>query len=122
MRSRLSNLLFCLCFSALAMDVSAASLAQQRQLYDEAKRALAKGDSAPYRRHASALRDYPLEPYLAYEELTARLKTASTAEIEKFLAEHGDLPQISWMKLRWLRLLAARGDWPTFLKYYDPKL
>ncbi|WP_213663010.1 transglycosylase SLT domain-containing protein [Stutzerimonas stutzeri] len=122
MRSRLSNLLFCLCFSALAMDVSAASLAQQRQLYDEAKRALTKGDSAPYRRHASALRDYPLEPYLAYEELTARLKTASTAEIEKFLAEHGDLPQISWMKLRWLRLLAARGDWPTFLKYYDPKL
>ncbi len=122
MRSRLSNLLLCLCFSTLAVDVSAASLTQQRQLYDEAKRALAKGDSAPYRRHASALRDYPLEPYLAYDELTARLKTASTAEIEKFLAEHGDLPQISWMKLRWLRLLAARGDWPTFLKYYDPKL
>ncbi len=59
---------------------------------------------------------------LAYDELTARLKTASNEEIEKFLAEHGDLPQANWMKLRWLRWLADRGDWATFVKYYDPKL
>ena len=26
------------------------------------------------------------------------------------------------MKLRWLRLLAARGDWQTFTRYYDPKM
>ena len=26
------------------------------------------------------------------------------------------------MKLRWLRWLAERGDWATFVKYYDPKL
>ena len=68
------------------------------------------------------MRDYPLEPYLAYDELTHRLKSASNQEVEKFLAEHGDLPQINWMKLRWLRLLAARGDWQTFTRYYDPKM
>lgn len=50
------------------------------------------------------------------------MKSASNAEIEKFLAEHGDLPQANWMKLRWLRWLAERGDWATFTKYYDPKL
>ena len=59
-----------------------------------------------YRRYQSALRDYPLEPYLAYDELTHRLKSASNQEVEKFLAEHGDLPQINWMKLRW------RACWP----------
>src|SRR5690606_37135359 len=85
-----------------------------------AKQALARGDSGPYRRYANALRDYPLEPYLAYDDLTARLKTASNAEGEKFLAEHGDLPQASWMKLRWLRLLAARGDWKPFVEHYGP--
>ncbi len=90
--------------------------------YDEAKRALAKGDSGPYQMYATALADYPLEPYLEYDELTARLKTASNAEIEKFLAEHGDLPQANWMKLRWLRWLAERGDWQPFVKYYDPKM
>ncbi|GAB0079628.1 transglycosylase SLT domain-containing protein [Pseudomonas syringae] len=72
--------------------------------------------------YSTALADYPLEPYLEYDELTARLKTASNAEIEKFLAEHGDLPQANWMKLRWLRWLADRGDWQPFVKYYDPKM
>jgi soluble lytic murein transglycosylase len=122
MRSRLPRLLLSLLITTLALQATAASLEQQRRYYDEAKRALEKGDSGPYRRYASVLRDYPLEPYLAYDELTARLKSASNADVEKFLAEHGDLPQIGWLKLRWLRLLAARGDWKTFLAYYDPKL
>ncbi|MFD2644901.1 transglycosylase SLT domain-containing protein [Pseudomonas japonica] len=120
---RLLNLVSCLLLSASVASVAqAADLAQQRQMYDEAKRALAKGDSGPYRRYAAALQDYPLEPYLAYDELTARLKSASNAEIEAFLAKNGDLPQANWMKLRWLRWLAERGDWKPFVKYYDPKL
>ncbi|TBU96012.1 lytic murein transglycosylase [Stutzerimonas kirkiae] len=120
MRGRFSSFSFCLLLSfLLAGACQAASLAQQRQYYDEAKQALAKGDSAPYKRHAGALRGYPLEPYLAYDELTARLKTASNEEVSTFLERHGDLPQINWMKLRWLRLLAARGEWPLFVRYYD---
>lgn len=123
MRSRLFSLFSCLLLTATAaQSVHAVDLSQQRQYYDEAKRALAKGDTGPYRMYASALADYPLEPYLAYDELTARLKTASNPEIEEFLAEHGDLPQANWMKLRWLRWLAERGDWQPFVKYYDPKM
>ena len=119
--------LFCLLSAFLSCSLGlasaqAANLAQQRQMYDEAKRALAKGDKGPYLRYANALRDYPLEPYLAYDELTARLKWASNDEIEAFLTEHGDLPQAGWMKLRWLRWLAERGEWQTFINYYDPKL
>jgi soluble lytic murein transglycosylase len=123
MRSCLLRLVPCLflCLSTVA-SVQATDLSTQRQYYDEAKRALANGDSGPYFRYAPALADYPLEPYLAYDELTARLKTASNDEIEKFLALHGDLPQANWMKLRWLRWLADRGDWQPFVKYYDPKL
>ncbi|HSC83893.1 MAG TPA: transglycosylase SLT domain-containing protein [Pseudomonas sp.] len=119
--------LICLFSTLLACSLGlssaqAASLIQQRQMYDEAKRALAQGDKGPYQRYASALHDYPLEPYLAYDELTARLKWASNEEIEAFLTEHGDLPQAGWMKLRWLRWLAERGDWQTFVNHYDPKL
>lgn len=98
----------------------AATLTEQRRYYDEALQALQKGDSGPYRRYADALRDYALEPYLAHEELTARLPGASNAEVERFLAEHGDLPQIRWLKMRWLRLLAERNDWTTFGRYYEP--
>ncbi len=123
MRGRLLSLFSCLLLTTVTLDAAqAVPLAQQRQMYDEAKRALAKGDSGPYKRYANSLADYPLEPYLAYDELTARLKWASNDEIEKFLAEHGDLPQANWMKLRWLRWLAERGEWKTFVNYYDPKM
>ncbi|WP_350448152.1 transglycosylase SLT domain-containing protein [Pseudomonas solani] len=123
MRGRLLSLFSCLLLTTVTLNAAqAVPLAQQRQMYDEAKRALAKGDSGPYKRYANALADYPLEPYLAYDELTARLKWASNDEIEKFLAEHGDLPQANWMKLRWLRWLAERGEWKTFVNYYDPKM
>ncbi|WP_286916669.1 MULTISPECIES: transglycosylase SLT domain-containing protein [Pseudomonas] len=123
MRSRLFSLFSCLILSASSVaTIQAADLATQRQYYDEAKRALAKGDSGPYMRYAAELQDYPLEAYLAYDELTPRLRSASNAEIEGFLAKHGDLPQANWMKLRWLRQLAERGEWAPFVKYYDPKL
>jgi soluble lytic murein transglycosylase len=119
----LFSLLSCLLLSATAaQSVQAVDITTKRQYYDQAKRALAKGDAGPYRMYGSALADYPLEPYLAYDELTARLNSASNDEVERFLAEHGDLPQANFMKLRWLRLLASRGDWQPFVKYYDPKL
>jgi len=114
------RLLACLYVVLLcAQTVFAASLAQQRQYYNEAKRALAKGDSKPYQQYAKALADYPLLPHLAYDELTNRLRYASNKEVEAFLAKHADLPQINWMKLRWLRRLAEREQWATFVKYYD---
>jgi soluble lytic murein transglycosylase len=122
MRGRLSFFSCCVLLILASAPLHAASLTQQRQAYDQAKAALAKGDNSVYLRNAALLRDYPLEPYLAYDELTARLKSARNDEVEKFLAEHGDLPQASWMKLRWLRWLAQRGDWKTFVNYYDPTL
>ena len=123
MRSRLVCLLSCLVLSTTAINsAQAVDLTLQRQYYDDAKRALAKGDSGPYLRNRAALADYPLEAYLAYDELTARLSSASNDEVERFLAQNGDLPQANWMILRWLRMLADRGDWDTFAKYYDPKL
>ena len=69
MRGRLFTLVSCLLLSISSVDaVHAASLTEQRRLYDQAKAALAKGNSAPYMASRSALRDYPLEPYLAYDE------------------------------------------------------
>ncbi|MCM2320330.1 MAG: transglycosylase SLT domain-containing protein [Pseudomonas sp.] len=124
MRARPLVLIACLLASLglFTQPATAASLAQQRILYDEAKRALGKNDPAPYLRNRQALQGYPLEPHLAYDELTLRLKNANNREIETFLAEHGDLPQIGWMKLRWLRWLAERGEWQTFIKHYSPAL
>ncbi|NLY12695.1 MAG: transglycosylase SLT domain-containing protein [Gammaproteobacteria bacterium] len=124
MRSRYL-LPFLIITSLISLTLStahAASLTQQRNLYNQAKLALSKNDASLYLNNRAALRDYPLTPYLAYDELTQRLASASDDEVEKFLLEHGDLPQINWMKLRWLRLLSERQQWPLFLKYYSPEL
>lgn len=123
-RYRFSRLLavFAAGASLLCTTSFAANLSQQRQQYDLALKALERGDSSIYQRYASNLRGYPLRPYLDYQQLTNRLPAANDAEVEAFLLEHGDLPQISWLKLRWLRALAERGQWPLFLKYYSPKL
>ncbi len=123
MRSRyLLPLVLFVALSHSVFSVSAATLQQQRTLYNQAKLALSKNDASLYLNNRAALRDYPLTPYLAYDELTQRLATASSDEVEKFLLEHGDLPQIKWMKLRWLRLLSERRQWPLFLQYYSPEL
>lgn len=99
-----------------------ASLDEQRQYYDQAKAALARNNPDVYYQYAAALADYPLTPYLAYSDLNARLKTADNQEVRRFLSAHGDLPQTNWLKLRWLRLLADRGDWQTFVDYYSADL
>ena len=124
MRSRylLPVVLFLTTLNAPLAFANTASITQQRSLYNQAKLALSKNDTSVYLNNSAALRNYPLTPYLAYDELTQRLPTASNNEVEKFLLEHGDLPQINWMKLRWLRLLSERQQWPLFLKYYSPEL
>ena len=59
MRSRLFNFLSCLLLSATAVQsAQAVDLTTQRQYYDQAKRALAKGDSGPYMQYSQALADY----------------------------------------------------------------
>ena len=58
MRGSLFSLLSCLLISTLSIPAAnAVTLAQQRQYYDQAKAALAKGDKGPYERYATALRD-----------------------------------------------------------------
>lgn len=113
------SLCFALVYSAGVMGTS---LEQQRALYTQAKTAMAKGDKSVYLQNKAALASYPLTPHLAYDELTSRLASASNEEIEQFLQQNGDLPQINWMKLRWLRGLAREGDWERFNRYYTPSM
>lgn len=100
----------------------AASITQQRQAYDQALRALKRGDRSSYLHQLNELRSYPLLPVLTYTDLKQRLNTASSAEIERFLHNHSDLPQARWLKRNWLKQLAKRQQWSNFAKHYDGDL
>ncbi len=123
-KAALSFYTLCLASSLVltSLPASAASISSQRSLYTQAKAAMDKKDPTVYLANQRQLKNYPLTPYLAYEELSLRLDSASTQEVERFLKAHDDLPQSRWLKLRWLRNLAKNYDWKTFDRYYSAEL
>src|SRR5690625_6166891 len=61
------------------------SLEQQRETYIEAQRALSQRQMKRYRALAAELQDYPLLPYLQYQEMTRQLSNLSSEEVANFL-------------------------------------
>lgn len=66
------------------------------------------------------LEGYILAPYLDYYYLRARLAEVDDSAVEDFLRQHGELPVAGLLRSTWLRHLAARGQWRTFLDNYEP--
>lgn len=93
-------------------------LATQRQQYRVVENALARGDPRPFFRARGLLADYPLYPYLELEELRRRLDAMPAAEVEAFLARHGDDLPAARLREAWLPLLAAHERWAEFLRHY----
>ncbi len=103
-----------------AATVDGATLVKQRKLYPDAREALRRGQMKQFRRLARRLRDYPLYPYLVYSELDRRLARARKEEVLAFLQHYPDTPLAARLHSRWLRTLARRGKWKTFLAHYAP--
>ncbi len=94
---------------------------QERKHFLRAENALAVGDMGSFKRYFRRLGHYPLVDYLEYAELKRRLSKAGTKEVEAFLSRHGDTPISAQLRRRWLKLLAKRAKWATFLQFYDRK-
>jgi soluble lytic murein transglycosylase len=90
----------------------------QRRDYQAALAALRAGDTARFAKLRESLDGYVLRGYLDYEALKDRIETAPSAELRAFLAANGHIPGADAVRKRWLRLLAARGEWNTFLREY----
>lgn len=106
---------------AVNFPVSSARKAE-RLYYLEAQKALNKNQLARYQLILPKLKNYPLLPYLEYQELGDRLMALPRAEVDQFFARHNS----SWlgerMRHRWLRTLAIKELWPDYLRYYDANL
>ena len=96
-------------------------LAQQRKEYVSAKKSLNAGHYKTFSKKAEKLVDYPLYPYLQYHYLSRRLWKVKTDEIVDFLENHADLPTAGDLRKRWLKLLAKRGHWNTYIEHYLPQ-
>lgn len=105
---------------ALLAPVSATGAvdADTRRFLD-AEKALARGRVPEFRRLARGLEHYPLYPYLVYDELRRRLGKAGAAEVSAFLAGYADTPLSERLRRRWLNVLARRGEWSSFLRFWN---
>ena len=107
----------------VAMAVFAQDITQQeedrRRDYLSALEALKAGQHGRFKALYNGLDGYILRGYLEYESLKNRVPSASAAEIRRFLAENSQAPTSDVIRKKWLRVLASRGDWPTFLAEYQ---
>ncbi len=112
---------FCVLLGALYTSgaVKDAQWVHERELFLEARSALAAGDRATYLDLLKAVRDYPLVGYLRYEDLENRLADATDEEIEVFLEIYGDSPISGRLRNDWLARLAAQGRWDKYLEVYQ---
>jgi soluble lytic murein transglycosylase len=105
-----------LCISANFADTD--PLAEQREQFLDARKALQESRLDDYRRLAAGLTDYPLYRYLEFEELRDRLSRADGSEITGFLQRYEGEP-VSWrLRRAWLYNLARHKQWQQFLQAY----
>ena len=98
----------------ISFNVQANSLLQERWQFKDAYNALLNGNTLSIQ-----LQNYPIVHYLRYFYLELHLE--ETNAIKMFLNQYKDSPIAKPLRESWLRYLAEKEDWKTFLIGYTPQ-
>jgi soluble lytic murein transglycosylase len=96
-----------------------ANIEQQRQLFHDASAALERNKISKFNKILKQLEDYPAKPYLEYDAFSRRVSKAKPEQVEKFLQQFADFPFAYHARGKWLNVLARRGEWENYLKFFD---
>ena len=96
-----------------------ASIEQQRQLFRDASSALERNQISKFNLMLKQLDDYPAKPYLEYDAFSRRVSMAKPQQVEQFLQQYAEFPFAYHARGKWLNVLARRGDWKNYLKFFD---
>lgn len=114
---------------ALAAEADAsAKRVQQRKDYAAARRALDQKQLQAYRQLLPKLSNYPLLPYLEYDEVNRRLASFPVKDVTAFLTKYPDSLLADRLSRGWLKTLASHGRWQLYNDFYsagfnrDPEL
>lgn len=91
----------------------------QRKVYGQALKALNKGNRKQFKRLKTMLALYPLYPDLEYRDIAKRIHTLPKNEVHHFLQAQGNNQLGQRMRYIWLKALAKRGHWRSFLRDFD---
>ena len=92
-----------------------AELARQREQFPLVLEAAKRAPDSSWRRLAQGLETYPLYPYLELASLQHRMARVKRGEVEKFLAAWPNSLPAQMLREAFLRELAGRKDWKSFL-------
>ena len=115
---RILILVLALGWFTLSAEAEAGESSVLRQQFLEAERALRSGKRSKYERLLGELEEYPLYPYLIYQDLRARLASAPASEVRSFLDEWDDVPLAPRVRSAWLETLARHERWHDYLEHY----
>lgn len=116
LRTLATVLLMC----AVAISPQArAGIEQQRQLFHDAAAALERNQISKFNRLLKQLDDYPVTPYLEYDAFRRSASQLKPQQVELFLRRFADYPFVYHARGKWLNVLARRGDWDNYLKFFD---
>ena len=91
--------------------------AARRSAFVEAERSPPESRDA-WERLRGDLGGYPLFPYVERARLRADWPHVAAPEVEAFLKRYDGEPVTFRLQARWLRQLAARGEWRRFVEWY----
>ena len=113
----ITTLTFCLllCLQPALAD----TLEEQRERYQRATAALARGDDASFRQLKGQLQNYPLYPYLEYAEYSIKLERTATRDIRRFIDVNGDSPLAGQLRSQWLNHLHEHQRDDDFMAFYE---
>jgi soluble lytic murein transglycosylase len=92
------------------------SLSAQRLAFKTAERAMERGLPVKF----ESLKDYPLYPYLLYQDLQKRLARYPVEDVRSFLQSYDDSPLSLRLRRSWLEQLAKDNRWQAYLEDYQP--
>ncbi len=118
MKARL--FMICICWGLLYVPATtvASVTEEQRDRFLEAEKAFQRSETTRYRELKSGLQDYPLYPYLEYQELKQNLSGKRSSEIADFLDRYPGTPLAGLLRNAWLDHLARRGRWKEYLEFH----
>ena len=91
----------------------------QRQHYLDAVQLIRTSQFTRLQKVKPRLRSYALYPYLEYTEMAYRISRQSVEDILAFVEQHSETPLVEPLVQHWLKNLAKRGQWQTFLTHYE---
>lgn len=107
---------------ALAAAPADAERMQMRKDYAAAQKALKENRLPAYKQLLPKLQNYPLLPYLEYDELTRRLSSLPKADVARFFETYPRSYLSDRLAHRWLRTLAEKNKWEDYRHFYQPHL